>query len=189
MNSPENYVKGEKRQDSEGRKKSVHRHTQVLNVRVWRGQHTVSVGSLSLVEWVAVKGEGLGRLACSPRPQGLCEAAHTCSDMKQTVKALPSYASLMSSDSRGLTTTRGFQTKRLFWFSVKERYRKCFPQFYMCLRVCVFRVLGGLDGSVWINFSQRTCLCEGLWASAFDGSFGSGMLGFTHLICRVCACY
>lgn len=31
--------------------------------------------------------------------QGLSKAAHTCSDMKQIVKALPSYASLMSSDS------------------------------------------------------------------------------------------
>lgn len=72
---------------------SFHYLVHVCDVPKQEGSTRSQSGSrATLVEWVVVRGEGLGRLGCLPRPQGLSEAAHTCSDMKQIVKALPSYA-------------------------------------------------------------------------------------------------
>ncbi len=98
------YVKGEKRQDSEGQKKMcvclcvcvcgrmfvkcVH----VCLLAKQEGSIRSDLELLSLVEWVVVRGRGWGGLGCLPRPQGLSKAAHTCSDTQQIVNALPSYA-------------------------------------------------------------------------------------------------
>lgn len=105
MNSVENvpYVKGEKRQDSNGwgkKKKNQCRRVHVRYVCVCPGKageqqkgqsQDLELGSL--VEWVVVKGgEGLGCLGCLPRPRGISKAAHICSDMQQIVKALLSHA-------------------------------------------------------------------------------------------------
>lgn len=100
------YVKGEKRQDSEGQKKKICVWTHACKMSACvspckaGGQHKVrSRATLFCGMGSSKRGRGWGGLGCLPRPQGLSKAAHTCSDMQQIVSALPSYAWLMSSDS------------------------------------------------------------------------------------------
>lgn len=112
------------------------------------------------MEWGVVKDVGLGWLACLPKPQGLSKAAHTCSDMKQIVKALPSCASLMSSDSMRSQCHKGVSDKK----AVLIRCERALPQvfstvFHGLASVCVFLHAGAqMDPSDSLSVSARVCV-------------------------------
>lgn len=81
------------------------------------------------------KREGVGQLGSDPRPRGLFEAAHACSDKQQIVKAFLSYARLMSGDNTDSDFHRavsaGSQKKK------KQRRTSFFFPFFPSVKVTV----------------------------------------------------